>query len=165
MSWGVQWKDWIAMFKVKVTTKDQNLSEYLSGWYFLNYSNLCIVMHHPEPESLKELELPSVRSKSQWVVVKINKTVSTVYWNADPFATKLNLMAHHVWFLPSSACWVQGQGVHNISQGQTFLDILNRCCEFWLSMSKPIVSQTLWLIIMYHHIMFDCKEISNQDML
>ena len=40
-SHSVLWKKWIAVFKVKVIVKDQNVSERLSGWYPLNHPTLC----------------------------------------------------------------------------------------------------------------------------
>ena len=35
------WKNGITVYKLKVTAKVQNLSEWLSGWYFLNHRTFC----------------------------------------------------------------------------------------------------------------------------
>ena len=34
-------QNWITAFKIKVTVKVKNVSEYLSGWYLLNHKTFC----------------------------------------------------------------------------------------------------------------------------
>ena len=92
----------ITVFKVKVTTKVWNVSECLSGWYFLNHRTFCyqifgLVMQHHEPESCRHflLLLPSRSRSQQGLIWSDYDSFYYIIWTVDFLVTKLGLMIHH----------------------------------------------------------------------
>ena len=60
ISWSVLWKGCFAVFKVKVTVKVLNFSEYLPGQYLWSVK-LSMVMHHHQPEYHSEISFCDVQ--------------------------------------------------------------------------------------------------------
>ena len=104
---GVLYRNWIAVFKVKVTAELQNVSECLLRWYFLNhrtfyYQNWCCDASSWARVSFKKIDFLSSRSRSQWRIIwsKHDFLIYLLsYWSC---ATKLGL----VWW-----CIIMGQSV------------------------------------------------------
>ena len=95
-------KNWITAFKVKVTPKVKNVSEYMSGCYLLNHKTFCtklgMVMLQNEPECHAKQFcccccLLSSRSRSQrGLILSKYYTDYDIFWTADSLATKLGPM-------------------------------------------------------------------------
>ena len=91
----------ITTFKVKVTMKVQNVSECLSGWYFLNHSTFCYQVWYSDAAAWSRimqklfycccyLQGQGHREGSY----DQNLTFCYINWTVDSLATKLGLMIH-----------------------------------------------------------------------
>ena len=102
MNWSVLWKDLIAVYKVKVTTKVTLLYECSSEWLFLNswtcyevwycvpffVTKLDIVMHHHWPGCYKK--------KDWFAVIKVIVGVSKK-WLFLPYLLNFRSFYNQIW--------------------------------------------------------------------
>ena len=103
ISQNVLLKNGITAFKVKVTTKVQNVSECLSRLYFLNHRAFCYQIWYGDAASWARV---SCRNFIAVVAIfKVKVTVRVIwskydsfyyiFWTVDCLATKLGLMIHY----------------------------------------------------------------------
>ena len=99
ISQSVLWKKLITAFRVKVTVKGQNVNVF-SRWYLLNHLTFCFQTWYCDASlrigvSYKEIDLLFSRSMSlQELTWSKYDNFYCIFWNADPFATKLGLVIH-----------------------------------------------------------------------
>ena len=100
ISQSVSWKCWIIIFYIKITARVQNVNECLSTGY-LNHQTFCFKTWYCDASSwvrvsCKKIGLLFSRSRSQHGLIWSDcGNFYCIFWTADPFATKLDLMAHH----------------------------------------------------------------------
>ena len=85
------------MFKVKVTAKVKNVSEYLSGWYFLNHKTFFAKLGSSRmSQSVNWNKTCLLSSRSQWGLIwsKYDSDYYT-FWTANSLVTKLGLIRYH----------------------------------------------------------------------
>ena len=87
---------------VKVTAKVQNVSECLSGWYFLIRRTLCYQFWYGDPASWARVMLffffflLSSRSRSQWGFIWSKyDSFYYIFWTVDSLATKVGMVMQH----------------------------------------------------------------------
>ena len=71
INWNILWENWIAVFKVKVTAKTQNVNECFSSQYFLNHLTFCDLGDGSSwaRASCEKVDVPTSRSRSQCSLV------------------------------------------------------------------------------------------------
>ena len=140
-------------FKVKVTVKVQNISECLSGWYLLNCRTFCYQTWYCDASSWamsrKKIGFLFSRSSLQpGLMWSKYDSFYYIFWTADPFATKLGLMAHHHKLdcqVKRLDCYFQGQGHSKGSYDQ------NMTVSFYYFL-WTIDSSATKLCLMIHHL-------------
>ena len=93
-------KNWATMFKVKVATKVQNVGEFLSGWYLLNYRSFWYQTWYGDVASWASVSrgkkcLLSSRSRSQWSI-KMSVFISRYRLNRWTFC-------YQTWYFDAAA--------------------------------------------------------------
>ena len=96
VSQSVLWRNCIAVFKVKVTAKLQNVNDCLSRC-LLNCQTLYYQTWYSSASawaklSLRNIDLLSSRSRSKWRIMSPKMILWYIFWIADPLATKI------IWF-------------------------------------------------------------------
>ena len=92
ISQSVLWRNWIVVFRIKVTAKFQNANDCLSRCCLLKCWTLCYQTWYGDASSWaklssKNIGLLSSRSRSQWRIMSPRMTFWYILWTADPFVT------------------------------------------------------------------------------
>ena len=101
VSQNVLWKNWIVVFKVKVSPNFKMLMNVCPDDIFWIAETFIVklgfVMHHYKPDCFSKRMVCCLQDQGHSLGTYIIKimTVLYVFWTADPFATKLGWMAHH----------------------------------------------------------------------
>ena len=123
ISWNVLWNGCFAVFKVKVTVKVRNYSEFLSGQYLWS-NKLNMVMHHMSQNIIR---------KYYFAIFKVKATVIftiIIFRNTETFTTQISLMIHHhktgKTFVKRFSCFYSG-----CETGCGLSDCGPECCHSW----------------------------------
>ena len=147
MSQSVFMRNWIVMFKVKVTAKFWNVNGCLSRWYLLNRITFCYQTWYCDAIPWARVHAKKIcvlfsRSRSwQWLIWSTYDSFYYICWTADTLATKLALVVHHKpeclgkkW-----VCCVQGQG-HSMIENE------NECLSKWYFMNRWTFYYQTWCV-------------------
>ena len=149
MSQSVMQKDWIAIFKVKVTARVL-LSEYDSFYYvhltadpFASKLGLMVYYCKTKPECR------CVQGQGHSRFSKCHRMFVQIFWIIEPFTTKFGMVMHphELECLPKRFCGcLQGQGHSEESYNQNMTNI-----SFWTA--DPFAAL---LVLLAHHHELDC---------